>query len=77
VNIESMFADGFAVRIRHAEVETIAAFPAGDSIAAHWRMRATLASGQTVDVIGVDVLRVRADGRIARVEGYWDPSALA
>ncbi len=72
-----MFATGFAIRIRHTDVETIAAFPSRDSIAAHWRMRATMASGKTVDVSGIDILRVNADGLIARVEGYWDPSPLA
>jgi steroid delta-isomerase len=72
-NIEASFANGFAKRIRSAEVETLATEIAGDSIEARWRLGAVGTSGRRAEAEGIDVVTVDSDGLITRVAGYWDP----
>jgi hypothetical protein len=74
--IEQYFAGGLCAVAAEIEIEIVAALPAGDSIAAHWRMTARAGNGRRADAEGIDVLEVDDGGFIRRVEGYWDQQAF-
>jgi steroid delta-isomerase-like uncharacterized protein len=46
--------------------------PRGDRVAVSWSALGRSASGKDITFDGIDVMLVRDDGRIARLEGYWD-----
>jgi ketosteroid isomerase-like protein len=48
----------------------------GDRAAVAFAARCVAGNGQTVAVAGIDVFQFDADGRIQRVDGYWDPTPL-
>jgi steroid delta-isomerase len=70
--IADYFAGGMCAAASSVEIENISAFPAGSSIAAHWRMTAHSKKGHHVEAEGIDVLDVDDRGLIRRAEGYWD-----
>jgi steroid Delta-isomerase len=74
--IAKYFAGGMCAGARAVDIEIITALPAGDAIAAHWRMTAQSTNGHTVDAEGIDVLVVDGHGLIRRAEGYWDRAAF-
>ena len=74
--VAAMFASGVAALATHAEIHTLAAFPSGDSIAAHWTMIARGKRGREIEAEGIDVLQVDEGGFIVRAEGYWNAAAF-
>lgn len=46
------------------------------SAAAHWTASGTSSRGNAVAFEGIDVFEVDAEGRITRLEGYWDFDAV-
>jgi steroid delta-isomerase len=47
-------------------------FVRGNRAAARWSATGTSASGKQISFGGVDVFHLDGDGRIARLEGFWD-----
>lgn len=74
--VAGLFASGVAALASHVEIEVLAAFPCGNTIAAHWTMKARGKAGREVKAEGIDVLLVDAQGVIARAEGYWNAAAF-
>lgn len=46
--------------------------PRGNRVAVSWSARGRSASGTEITFDGIDVMFVHEDGRIERLEGYWD-----
>jgi SnoaL-like domain len=67
--IAEYWATGLCAVASRIEIEVLVALPAGNSIAAHWRMTAQARSGGTADAEGIDVLRFDDHGLIHRAEG--------
>jgi steroid delta-isomerase len=44
----------------------------GARVAAHWSAQGKSSSGVDIAFDGIDLFEVAPDGRISRVEGYWD-----
>jgi len=74
--VAAYFAGGLCAAAQSVTIEIVSALPAGDSIAAHWRMTAHARGGRTADAEGIDVLHINGQGHILRAEGYWDRQAF-
>lgn len=74
--VAALFAAGVAALATNVEIRVLAAHPSGDSIAAHWAMRARGKQGREIEADGIDVLRVDERGLILRAEGYWSAAAF-
>jgi steroid Delta-isomerase len=74
--VAAYFARGVGSLASHVEIQLLAALPSGNSIAAHWTMKARGRAGREVEAEGIDVLQVDAQGKIIRSEGYWDAGAF-
>ena len=42
-----------------------------------WVGQAVMKDGRSVDFHGIDVMACDAEGKLTRVQAYWDPSVLA
>jgi steroid delta-isomerase len=51
-------------------------FIAGDSAAFTWTVQLTLKNGRSVTFEGIDVIRVNDEGKIQRLDAYWDPAPV-
>jgi steroid delta-isomerase len=51
-------------------------FAAGDRVAVPWTAEATAKSGKTARFAGINLFTIGEDGRISRLEGYWDVAAM-
>jgi hypothetical protein len=47
----------------------------GDRVAVSWRAELTAANGKSTRCDGIDLFEFDAQGRIARLTGYWGPAA--
>jgi steroid delta-isomerase len=74
--IHDYWSRGLCAIAAAVEIEVVAAFPAGKSIAGHWQMTARSRGGATARAEGIDVLRLDGAGLIRRAEGYWDQAAF-
>jgi steroid delta-isomerase len=70
--IREYWARGLCAAVEKADIEVLVVLPAGDSVAAHWRMAARSRGGAVATAEGIDVLRFDRTGLIRRAEGYWD-----
>src|SRR5262245_34069296 len=71
--LAGLFASGMALA-SDVEINVLAAFPSGNSIAAHWTTTVRTQAGQKAE--GIDVLEVNVQGLIVRMEGYWNAAAF-
>jgi steroid Delta-isomerase len=74
--VEAYFSRGLGSLASHVEIQVLTALPSGDSIAAHWTMKAHGKAGREVEAEGIDVLQMDAHGKIIRSEGYWNAAAF-
>jgi steroid Delta-isomerase len=74
--VAALFASGVATLATDVKIHTIAAFPSGNSIAAHWTMTARGKGGREFEASGIDVLLVDEGGLILRAQGYWNAAAF-
>jgi steroid Delta-isomerase len=74
--IQEYWSGGLCAVAAAVEIEVVAAFPAGKSIAGHWQMTARSRGGAIARAEGIDVLRLDGAGLIRRAEGYWDQAAF-
>jgi steroid Delta-isomerase len=51
-------------------------FIAGDSAAFKWSVQLTLKNGRSVTFEGIDVIQVNDQGKIQRLDAYWDPAPV-
>jgi steroid Delta-isomerase len=51
-------------------------FHAGGSVAVKWTGRGETHDGVAVEYSGIDVFEVDDEGRITRLDAYWDPKQL-
>jgi steroid Delta-isomerase len=51
-------------------------FHAGGSVAVKWTGRGETHDGVAVEYSGIDVFEVDDEGRITRLDAYWDPTQL-
>jgi steroid delta-isomerase len=54
------------------EAEEQHVYVRGARAAAHWSAQGRSSTGVDIAFDGIDLFEVAADGRISRVEGYWD-----
>ena len=52
------------------------AFVCGDRVALRFTAHCVARNGNAVDVAGIDVFTFDAEGLIASLHGYWDPTPL-
>ena len=51
-------------------------FESGDRVAVQWATTATSVTGKIAQFSGINVFTIDDAGRILRLEGYWDVSAM-
>jgi steroid delta-isomerase len=51
-------------------------FIAGNCAAFKWSMQLTSKRGERVAVEGIDVIQVNEQGKIKRLDAYWDPAQV-
>lgn len=74
--VAAYFSRGLGSLASHVEIQVLTALPSGNSIAAHWKMKARGKAGREVEAEGIDVLQVDVQGKIIRSEGYWNAAAF-
>ena len=60
-----------------AQIEVRELYLCGDRATAVYTTKAIPTPGTTARLDGVDVFTITDDGRIARLEGYWDPATVS
>jgi len=71
------FMDGFERTWASFNIQPGESFAAGNRVALTWQAEATSKQGKTAVLAGIDVFTLADDGRISRLEGYWDFKAMA
>ena len=66
------FFDGLEKTWDSFEMVPEEAYRSGSRVAVPWKASGTAKSGKTADFAGVNVFSLDDDGRIERLEGYWD-----
>jgi len=66
------FFDGMEKTWESFEMVPEDAYRSGNRVAVPWTASGTAKSGKTADFAGVNVFSLDDDGRIERLEGYWD-----
>lgn len=70
------FMDGFERTWASFAIIPGHSFAAGDRVAVSWQTEAASKQGKTAVFAGIDVFTLAEDGRISRLEGYWDFKAM-
>lgn len=70
------FMDGMERTWASFEMTPGELFAAGDRVAVQWSCKAEAGSGKKANFSGINVFTLSEDGRISRLEGYWDFKAM-
>ena len=70
------FFEGVAGLFDDLDFRAGAAFVCGNQAAVHFTARCAAKNGNVAEVAGIDVFVFDADGLIASLHGYWDPTPL-
>lgn len=66
----------FAGAFDRLDFQVARGFTRGNQAALYFRAHCVHASGATLDLDGIDLVEIAADGRIAALQGFWDPTPL-